>query len=286
MNPTVVSASLAAASKAWSKFQDYREQKALESYALLEEATAKASQATNGKSDEILSEARKQAGHVTQAAHLRLERALEELKNRSEEAGERLVEVRKNFSERAEDAEHSTRKASRQALKKAQKASKEADKSAKRTAKKVNKKLTKKTGKLTGKLNKKNKRGKAWPVAAILALLSVLGAAFYFLRLRKEPASEVPPRVEEFAGGADRAAAGSTLVYSSVSGEDDKEAVQPQSDLAEESVVERDEELLGSIDEQLAQLRSDAEDEDAADSEDAKDAQDAGDTDESTDKGK
>lgn len=254
MNPTVVSGSLAAASKAWSKFQDYRQQKALESYALLEEAAAQASKATNGNSDKIFSEARKQAGHVTQAAHLRLERALEELKSRGEEAGERFSEARKNVSERAQE----TKKASKKAQKKATKAANRAARKAKR----------------------KKQRGKVWPVAAILALLSFLGGLFYFLRLRKQAPSEVPPRVEEFSGGADRAATGSTLVYSSVSEEDGEDLTKPESDLAEEGVVERDEALLGSIDEQLAALHSDEDGAAGEDKEASEGAEPAADSDE------
>ena len=74
-------------------------------------------------------------------------------------------------------------------------------------------------------------------------LSAAAGAAYYWLRSNDKP-SQTPPRVDDFQS-ASHTAPESTLVYTSTSEND------TQSDLVEEGAV-RDEELLGSIDEQLA----------------------------------
>mgnify|MGYP002649447116 CR=1 FL=1 len=98
------------------------------------------------------------------------------------------------------------------------------------------------------KQTKKDKKSsKFWTVAGIVALLAAAtGAIYYWLRSNDKP-SQTPPRVDDFQS-ASHTAPESTLVYTSTSEND------TQSDLVEEGAV-RDEELLGSIDEQLAKHR-------------------------------
>lgn len=101
----------------------------------------------------------------------------------------------------------------------------------------ANKKAQKKAKEL--EKARKPKRSNFWPVAGVLALISaVAGGAYYYLNSKKEAPSQEPPRVEEF--GADKVQ-GSTLVYTSTT---------------EEPVSERDEELLNSLEEQLANLET------------------------------
>lgn len=238
MNPTAISASVSLATTLWNRFKDYRDEKALEAYTALEAAAAEVEE----RSKDAFPEARRSAGAVTQAAHERLERTIAELKDRGQEvskqASERFDEVRKD----AKKAQKNVKKQSRKQAKAARKA---ADKAQKRSAKKFK----------NINFGKEKKSSKFWPFALILALISAIGGGlYYFFKIRKEEASEVPPRVEDFTTGADAAAEGSTLVYTSTTEDDHK-----VSDLAEEGVVERDEELLGSIDEQLAKHKEETE---------------------------
>lgn len=241
MNPTAISASIGLANNLWSRFKDYREEKELEAYAALEGAAARA----ESRSKDLFPEARRNAGAVTQAAHERLERTIAELKERGQEAGKQASE---RFEEARKDAKKAQRKTKKQAKKQSKAARKAANKAQKQSAKKL-----KKAKKVN--FRKEDKGSKFWPFALILTLVSaVAGGAYYFFKIRKEAPSEVPPRVEDFGGGADAAAEGSTLVYTSTSEQD----LKKDSDLAEEGVVERDEELLGSIDEQLAKHKEEA----------------------------
>ncbi|HAT6551551.1 TPA: hypothetical protein JAK04_002238 [Corynebacterium striatum] len=216
MNPTAISASVGLATNLWKRFKDYRDEKALEAYTALEAAAAEVEE----RSKDAFPEARRSAGAVTQAAHDRLERSIAELKDRGQE-------VSKQASERFDEARKDAKKAQKRSAKK---------------LKNIN-------------FGKEKKRSKFWPFALILALISAIGGClYYFFKIRKEEASEFPPRVEDFTTGANAAAEGSTLVYTSTTEDDHK-----VSDLAEEGVVERDEELLGSIDEQLAKHKEEPE---------------------------
>ena len=220
MNPTTLNVAFKTASNLWSQFNNYREEKSREAYTALEEAAQKMDERDNG----TFAEPRRQAGAVTRAAHSRLERALEEFNNYREDATERLNDAK----------EEATKKA------------KKARKQAKKDSQKAQKNLKKKSAKVAKK-QKKQKSSKGWIFAGIIAVLSAAaGAAYYWLRSNDKP-SQTPPRVDDFQS-ASHTAPESTLVYTSTSEND------TQSDLVEEGAV-RDEELLGSIDEQLAKHR-------------------------------
>ena len=221
MNPTTLNLAFKTASNLWSQFNNYREEKSREAYTALEEAAQKMDERDNGS----FAESRRQAGAVTRAAHSRLERALEEFNNYREDATERLNDAK----------EEATKKA------------KKARKQAKKDSQKAQKNLKKKSAKVAKK-QKKQKSSKGWIFAGIIAVLSAAaGAAYYWLRSNDKP-SQTPPRVDDYRGGTQNTAPESTLVYTSTSEND------TQSDLVEEGAV-RDEELLGSIDEQLAKHR-------------------------------
>ena len=232
MNPTTISASVGLATNLWKRFKDYRDEKALEAYTALEAAAAEVEE----RSKDAFPEARRSAGAVTQAAHDRLERSIAELKDRGQEVSKQASE---RFDEARKDAKKAQKNVKKQSRKQAKAARKAADKAQKRSAKKLK----------NINFGKEKKSSKFWPFALILALISAIGGClYYFFKIRKEEASEFPPRVEDFTTGANAAAEGSTLVYTSTSEND------TQSDLVEEGAV-RDEELLGSIDEQLAKHR-------------------------------
>jgi len=222
MNPTTLNVAFKTASNLWSQFNNYREEKSREAYTALEEAAQKMDERDNG----TFAEPRRQAGAVTRAAHSRLERALEEFNDYREDATERLNDAK----------EEATKKA------------KKARKQAKKDSQKAQKNLKKKSAKVAKKQKKKNKKSsKGWIFAGIIALLSAAaGGAYYWLRSNDKP-SQTPPRVDDFQSDS-HTAPESTLVYTSTSEND------TQSDLVEEGAV-RDEELLGSIDEQLAKHR-------------------------------
>ncbi|ATZ06594.1 hypothetical protein [Corynebacterium striatum] len=242
MNPTAISASVGLATNLWKRFKDYRDEKALEAYTALEAAAAEVEE----RSKDAFPEARRSAGAVTQAAHDRLERSIAELKDRGQE-------VSKQASERFDEARKDAKKAQKKAQKNVKKQSRKQAKAARKAADKARKRSAKKLKNIN--FGKEKKSSKFWPFALILALISAIGGGlYYFFKIRKEEASEFPPRVEDFTTGANAAAEGSTLVYTSTTEDDHK-----VSDLAEEGVVERDEELLGSIDEQLAKHKEEAE---------------------------
>lgn len=196
MNPTAVNMALKTGSNLWKQLRDYRQEKSRETYTALEEAAQQMQKEDNSAFDE----ARKQAGAVTQAAHSRLERALEEFNNYREDAVERFDEAKKEPTK------------------------------------------------------KDKKSSRFWTVAGIVALLAAAtGAIYAWLRSNDKP-SQTPPRVDDYRGGTQNTAPDSTLVYTSTS----EAKHEADSDLAEEGAV-RDEELLGSIDEQLAKHREEEE---------------------------
>lgn len=246
MNPTYIGPALKAAQSAWAKFAEYREDKQREAY----DALATAAESASSSLDDNFPRSRKEAGNVTKAAHARLERTLAELADRREEvAGE--------LGDRVAEAKKAGRTQVKQARKESKRTQKQLFKKNKQVSKKIDKARAKALKKAQARAAKKEKGSKFWPIAAVLAVISAIaGGVYYWLRKNDTPATE-PPRVEEF--GANKVQ-GSTLVYTSTSGADDladtpadKAAVH--SDLAEEGVVERDEKLLGDIDEQIAKLR-------------------------------
>ncbi|MDN5884052.1 hypothetical protein [Corynebacterium casei] len=260
MNPIAAQQALKVASSLWGQFNKYRKEKAAEAYSALEDAASTVKDNANSFSDDVESrfpEARKQAGAVTKAAHDRVERALAEFNSRGEEASERLVSAASDFSDRAEKATRSTRKKTR---KQAAQATKAAQAKRKQLEKTANKKLDRKLG----KKKSKSKAKSFFSIAGIIALIAAaLGGVYYWLR-RNDTPGEVPPRVEDFAdkpGTPDTS--GSTLVYTSTTEDDQKDKagvkVGSAGDLAEDGAEERDEELLNSLEEQLAAHREQAE---------------------------
>ena len=221
MNPTTLKVAFKTASNLWSQFNNYREEKSREAYTALEEAAQKMDERDNG----TFAEPRRQAGAVTRAAHSRLERALEEFNDYREDATERLNDAK----------EEATKKA------------KKARKQAKKDSQKAQKNLKKKSAKVAKKQKKNKKSSKGWIFAGIIALLSAAAGGVYYWLRSNDKASQTPPRVDDFQSDS-HTAPESTLVYTSTSEND------TQSDLVEEGAV-RDEELLGSIDEQLAKHR-------------------------------
>ncbi|MDO5508629.1 MAG: hypothetical protein Q4F64_09855 [Corynebacterium casei] len=260
MNPIAAQQALKVASSLWGQFNKYRKEKAAEAYSALEDAASTVKDNAYSFSEDVESrfpEARKQAGAVTKAAHDRVERALAEFNSRGEEASERLVSAASDWSDRAEKATRSTRKKAR---KQAAQATKAAQSKRTQLEKTANKKLDKKLG----KKKSKSKAKSFFSIAGIIALIAAaLGGVYYWLR-RNDTPGEVPPRVEDFAdkpGTPDTS--GSTLVYTSTTEDDQKDKagvkVGSAGDLAEDGAEERDEELLNSLEEQLAAHREQAE---------------------------
>lgn len=282
MNLTSIRAAYTVANTLKDKLIEYREQKARESYDDLALAAARVQGRTNeffpeSNRETLFPESRREAGAVTQAAHYRLDRALAQFKDRSAAATATAgaaaaglaAKVREDVESATTDARKAgakkakaTRKQLRSVSKEAQKNAKQARKDAAKASKRVNKKATKAATKARKRAEKKAGKRSGFPFALIFALLAALGGGIYYLLRRNDTPSEVPPRVEEFSSKADATAAGSTLVYTSTTeGADAAPTVETETkpkvagDLAEDGVVERDEDLLGSIDTQLAALR-------------------------------
>ncbi|WP_293767785.1 hypothetical protein [uncultured Corynebacterium sp.] len=261
MNLANINTAVKVARSAWDKFSEVREEKAREAYATLESAANSVTE--NIQDSDLFPQSRQQAGAVTKAAHARLERTLEELATRRDEAREELTD---HVAEARKEAALAVKEAKKSGKKQVKAARKEAKATARSAAKNLRAQAKART-KAAKTAKKKQKGSTFWSIAGILALIAALGgAAFYLVRnvFVKETPSENPPRVEEF--GADKVQ-GSTLVYTSTSAADDAPA--KESDLVEQGVTERDEELLGSLDEQLAKHAKEDAGEDAE--EDAED---------------
>ncbi|WP_150385821.1 hypothetical protein [Corynebacterium phocae] len=219
----------------WSKFNENREEKMRKAYDELEAAARDAADAA--QDTDLFPRSRKEAGRVTQAAHNRLERALEEFSSFRDDAADR-------FSDEWEDARKDGSKLWKKGRKEGRKA-----------AKRGSKRADKLRAAALKKLGKEEKSSKLWPILGTLTLLSAIGAGIYYFFLRdvieKEQPSTKPPRVEEFSSDADNVE-GSHLVYTSTSEGSGFTETTP-----EEGLKERDEELLDSLDEQLAKHRLD-----------------------------
>src|SRR5699024_1450116 len=171
--------------------------------------------------------------------------------------------------------------------KKAHKQANQATKAAQAKRKQLEKTTNKNTKKLGKK--KKSKSKSFFSIAGILALIAAgLGGVYYLLRGNDIP-GEVPPRVEDFADDSEPDATGARLVCTSTTEDDVKEgapvtgATKVAGDWAEEGAEQRDEELLNSLEEQLAAHREQAESETEANgtegAEDTADAETTGDAD-------
>ena len=234
MNPTTLKLALNAASSAWGRTKDFREQKSREAYDALSDAAGKVDfDAIRERSGELLDDSRREAGQVTQAARARLEKAREELEERRKNGVADTGKARKTVSRvrRKKGRDVSSKLSSKAARKEA----------------------------------KAGKRRKALGNLGIIALLAAVVAGLYYWLSRRPQPGDTPPRVQDFSG-EDSQEQKPTLVYSTTTPEGQK--VPAAGDLAEEP-AERDEELLGSLDEQLAAHRDT---EDAAEDEAAAEA--------------
>ncbi|WJY88598.1 hypothetical protein [Corynebacterium confusum] len=218
-------------SSLWNQFAEFRDEKARQTYDALEEAADK----VDNHTQDWFPGSRKEAGRVTQAAHSRLERALEDIKSQANEAQDKAKDKTENATANLRKSATEARKKSQKKAIQLERRAQDSRKSATKAAKKARKQATKK--------QKKQNRSAFWPIAAVVAAVAAIGGGVYYWLRRNDTPSEQPPRVEEFGGNEQTA--GSTLVYTSTT-------EKPVSTQVEEGVVDRDEELLGSLDAQLA----------------------------------
>lgn len=208
-------------------------------------------------------EARTTAGPVTQAAHVRLENRKARLAQRK--AAEDALDFSKltdQLSESADDTVKAMRTRLKPWKKKVKKQSKKVEQAAAKARKRAEKKVQKRTQRQQ-RLKNANKTGRNVGIlVAILAALAAIGAAVYYFifggpgRKPETSPAATPPRVEEHSGERE-----ANLVYSTST--EDAATEEPAGEklageLAEDP-AERDEELLGSLDEQLAAHRREEE---------------------------
>ncbi|AZA08175.1 hypothetical protein [Corynebacterium pseudopelargi] len=215
MNPTTLRIGYRGVKAAWHKFQEFKNDKASEFY----DGLLEAGNATQERSDE----ASEQLSSVLEQSKKRLEKAKAEFGNSAEEVEKRGKKAFKRLSDKADKQTKASRKKAQKAAKKAQ-------------------------AKVSGK--KKSSKLKKFGISALLAAL-VAAIAYAVARFTKQEAETEPPRVEDFGA---QAPTESTLVYSS------EERIDTAADAAAaadpvEGTPERDEELLKSIDEQIAKHR-------------------------------
>lgn len=87
MNISTLQVALSAADTAWTQFKKYRDEKALETYDRLSTAAESVGgiDGLRERGSELLDDSRREAGHVTKAARIRLEKALAEAAERGQE---------------------------------------------------------------------------------------------------------------------------------------------------------------------------------------------------------
>lgn len=222
---STLNVALSAGNAAWKQFKKYRDEKAVEAYDRL--ATAADSfggiEGLRERGSELLDESRREAGNVTKAARARLEKALEDAQERGQEL--------------SSDA----RKASL-------KGRKEAAKVSKRARRKADKRATRAKAKALKAAGRKQRGGNRILVFGLIAaLLTALGgAAFWFLRNRKQTPGTTPPAVHEYQ--LKNAEPEAKLVYSTET---------PDGEEPAKGKLMSEEELLSSLDDQLAKHEED-----------------------------
>ncbi|TNL96846.1 hypothetical protein [Corynebacterium tapiri] len=206
------------------------------------------------------------AGPIVQGVRVRLENARDQLRHDSEAADSfDLDKAKRRLNLLAEDVDEKRKKAVKKlkplrakAKKRSARVEKAANKARARAEKKVRKQAA--TAKKRAQRRSRSSFG-AGKTFGLISLLAAIAGAIYWFLLRKPAAEEAdatPPRVEEHSGEKS-----ATLVYSSTTEDDSakndsqdtpketrKDTPRPAGELAEDP-AERDEELLGSIDEQL-----------------------------------
>ncbi len=239
MNPLTLKMALSAASSVWGRTKDYREQKSRDAYDTLAEAASTLGELKE-RSGGKLDESRLEAGALAKAARARLEKARGEVDDRRELAEGETAQAREAFAK--------TRRGLR----------KDASKKAKAAGKAAEKKAKKAQG--------KKRRGTLRKLGFFALIASLVGALYYWFTSRPERGT-TPPKVQDFTKTEQDTTPQEPeprLVYSTTTpGAEDTaadaeaaEAAKPAGDLAEDP-AERDEELLGSLEEQLEAHRAD-----------------------------
>lgn len=246
MNPFVLTTAWHYGRKGLALLNDRRNRITREAYAALEDTATDLSQ----QLPEHATQARRSAGNITRSAHDRLEQTWARF---AAEAGRELDGALSATGAAASRWRRSSAKAHKAATKAGNKARK-------RAQKRLNKQLDKaqaRRGQSTGR-----RVGRFIALSAVIAALiaAVLAAVDYVLR-RNDVPSEVPPRVEEFAGTQDNATA--TVVYSTSTetaarGEEEHpEGTEPLPHTEPETLVADLEEQLRRHQEELAAQEQD-----------------------------
>ena len=167
-------------------------------------------------------------------------------------------DLKKRSSALLDDSRREAGNVTKAARKRLEKARDEFESRRGEVEKKTGKQLKKARRNLPANRRKAEKRRKGLGIAGVLALLASLAAAAYywFVQRPKQQPGTTPPRVQDFTGSPEETVeTESTLVYSTTT-----PTAGAAGPLAEDP-AERDEELLGNLDEQLEKHRSAALDE-------------------------
>ncbi|AIU31625.1 MULTISPECIES: hypothetical protein [Corynebacterium] len=233
MNSSTIRGAVLVTKAAYDKYANYRDRKTREAYdALLNAADSYDDVRKEVKSNvtDLYDQSQERVSSLTAQARKRLDSAIAD-------AAAAKDDTVKTVNKKASKASKSLSKQS----KKAQKAARKAAQSAKKSA-------TPKKQPSFGK--------RLFNFSLFTTLLAAVGAVVYYFLSKRDVVSTEPPRVEDF--GADSVnTEESRLVYSThtpVDGEDEHVASP------EEGATERDEELLGSLEDQLKQHTDSQED--------------------------
>lgn len=233
MNSSTIRGAVLVTKAAYDKYANYRDRKTREAYdALLNAADSYDDVRKDVKSNvaDLYDQSQERVSSLTAQARKRLDSAIAD-------AAAAKDDTVKTVNKQASKASKSLSKQS----KKAQKAARKAAQSAKKSA-------TPKKQPSCGK--------RLFNFSLFTTLLAAVGAVVYYFLSKRDVVSTEPPHVEDF--GADSVnTEESRLVYSTqtpVDGEDEHVASP------EEGATERDEELLGSLEDQLKQHTDSQED--------------------------
>lgn len=232
MNTTVMKMALSTGRNAWSRYRDFREDKATAAYDALADAAETASRNYEDAAESL----KDNAGKVAQQARRRLNHAVETLETKGKDIYDSAAEAQKKNTKEAKKMSRRTKR--------------RAEKAASKATAKAQKKLDRKENKKKGPVRR------AFGIFFLLSVLAGVGAALWNYFRKPAEVGPMPPRIKEFASSRPTQ---SELIYSSSTTPTPEEEKQKQAEQAqkdnEEGLAAEGEDLIAALDEQLERHR-------------------------------